>query len=233
MTEVIAIIPARGGSKGLPNKNLLPLDGHPLIARPIIHMKESGVNADILVSTDSEEIQKVANAYGAQCPFLRPSELAQDRTTTEETLKFALSQAELYYKKTYSLCIFLTATDVHREPEWIAECYDQIVNNSDLESLFIGYSTTKNFWEFDNGSWQRLRPWMRQYSSRQLRRSIVREDTGVCCISRASLWRQGKRIGDNVSINIKEHNLGGLDIHTRFDLDLSDRAIRLHSYYED
>ena len=137
MSEVIAIIPARGGSKGLPNKNLLLLDGHPLIARPIIHMKESCVNADILVSTDSLEIQSVALSYGAECPFLRPSEYARDQTSTEEALKYALLQAEHYYNKTYELCIFLTATDVYRDPEWISECYDEINNNASLDSVFI------------------------------------------------------------------------------------------------
>ena len=65
----IAIIPARGGSKGLPNKNVKLLDGIPLVARPIMDIKASGVPTDIYVTTDSVEIQKIAIKYGHNAHF--------------------------------------------------------------------------------------------------------------------------------------------------------------------
>jgi len=228
MTNTIAIIPARGGSKGLPKKNSLLLNKVPLLARPIIDLQKCQLDCKIFVTTDCPELQQIAINNGADCPFLRPSALAKDLTTTEETLKYALSQAEKYYQKDFDYCIFLTATEVYRDPLWIKECLNTLLEKDYLESVFIGYKTTKNYWELDqSGNWKRLKSWMREYSSRQVRNSIIREDTGVCCASRSYLWRQGRRIGDNVEILVKESNLQGLDIHTQFDLDLANFALSL------
>jgi len=76
--KYIGYIFARGGSKGLKNKNLLNFDGKPLIAHTICRAKESGLFQDIIVSTDSEEIAKVSRQYGANTPFIRPIDLAAD-----------------------------------------------------------------------------------------------------------------------------------------------------------
>ena len=84
---------------------------------------------------------------------------------------------------------------------WISEAVNQLKASPHLESVFVGHNTHKNFWEQqDDGSWLRLRSWMASYSSRQIRRSIVREDTGLACASRAWLWREGRRVGDKVQI---------------------------------
>lgn len=76
--SVLALIPARGGSKGLPKKNILPLAGKPLIAWSIEQALQSNVFDKIIVSTDNEEIASVAEEYGATVPFMRPPELATD-----------------------------------------------------------------------------------------------------------------------------------------------------------
>ena len=68
---------------------------------------------------------------------------------------------------------------------------------------------------------------MSEYSSRQVRRAIVREDTGLACASRASLWREGKRIGDNVEILINDDDFTGIDIHHQEDLDLAEAALQI------
>ncbi|GIM45491.1 hypothetical protein DNHGIG_10400 [Collibacillus ludicampi] len=87
---VLAIIPARGGSKGLPNKNILPLAGKPLIAYSIEAGLEAKSITRVLVTTDSPEIAKVAESFGAEVPFLRPAELAKDDTPTMPVLQHAL-----------------------------------------------------------------------------------------------------------------------------------------------
>ncbi len=81
--DVICVIRARGGSKGLPRKNVRLFAGEPLIARPIRQAIASGVIGTVLVTTDDEEIASAARTAGAVVPFLRPPELAQDLTTTE------------------------------------------------------------------------------------------------------------------------------------------------------
>lgn len=92
MTEILALIPARGGSKGIPRKNIRLFAGYPLIAWSIAAAKQSDLVTRIIVSTDDQEIAAVAREWRAETPFLRPSELAQDKTTDlpvfEHALKF-------------------------------------------------------------------------------------------------------------------------------------------------
>ena len=78
--EVLALIPARGGSKSIPHKNILPFAGHPLIALSIAAAQAAETVTRIIVSTDDEQIAAVAREYGAETPFMRPAEHAQDQT---------------------------------------------------------------------------------------------------------------------------------------------------------
>ena len=226
--NIICIIPARGGSKGLPRKNVKLIDNEPLIARPIRHAIESGVVGTVLVTTDDKEIAQIAKNAGAIVPFIRPSDLAEDLTTTEDTLKHALLTYEEMIDKKFELAIFLTATDIFRNPEWIKEGVEKMKNNPELESVFSGHATHKNFWEQqEDGSWKRVKDWMADYSSRQVRRHIIREDTGLMCISRAWLWREGRRIGDNVDVITNHDDFTGIDIHHEEDLKLANKAIAI------
>jgi len=80
MVEVLALIPARGGSKGIPRKNIKDLGGHPLIAYSIAAGLSSKLVTRTIVTTDDEEIAQKAKEYGAEVPFLRPEVYAQDDT---------------------------------------------------------------------------------------------------------------------------------------------------------
>lgn len=88
--KVLGIIPARGGSKGIPRKNIKTFLGKPLIAWAIEALRESGVCDRIIVSTDDEEIAAVAKQYGAEVPFMRPADLARDDTPTLPVLVHAI-----------------------------------------------------------------------------------------------------------------------------------------------
>lgn len=88
--SVIALIPARGGSKGIPGKNLIPVAGKPLIAHTIACARAVPEISRVLVSTDSAGIADVAKAHGAEVPFLRPPEIAQDDTPMVAVLRHAL-----------------------------------------------------------------------------------------------------------------------------------------------
>ena len=224
----IAIICARGGSKGFKRKNLRMLDGVPLIGRVIEHAKMANCLDTILVTTDDEAIAKTAKEFGAEVPFLRPSEISGDLSTTEETLQHALLEYEKLTEKYFDIAVFLTATDIFRNPAWIDESISRLVSRPELESVFVGAKTHKNFWEKDNnGDWIRLRDWMSEYASRQVRRTIVREDTGLACASRAWLWREGKRIGDKVDIITTDDDFTSIDIHHLEDLQLAEAALNI------
>ena len=90
MTEILALVPARGGSKGIPRKNIRSFAGYPLIAWSIAAAKQASSVTRVIVSTDDEEIAAVAREYGAETPFLRPAEFAQDQTTDLPVFEHAL-----------------------------------------------------------------------------------------------------------------------------------------------
>ncbi|MBQ3163246.1 MAG: pseudaminic acid cytidylyltransferase [Lachnospiraceae bacterium] len=93
---MLAVIPARGGSKGVPNKNVKELSGKPLIAYTIEAALKSELFERVIVSTDSERIAEVARANGAEVPFIRPTELAGDYVSSDEVVKHAI---EFYREK--------------------------------------------------------------------------------------------------------------------------------------
>ena len=222
----LAIIPARGGSKRISRKNLKSFAGRPLIAWSIIRALESKIFDQVIVSTDDNEIARISESAGAIVPFIRPPELSQDLTSTEDTLKHALLEYEREIKKKFEIAVFLTATDIFRKVQWIKDAVLMLKENPKLESVFSGHATHKNYWnQQDDGSWKRLKPWMATYTSRQIKKPIIREDTGIACASRAWLWREGRRIGDVVDVIVNDDDLTSIDIHQMRDLMLAEQAL--------
>lgn len=108
--KILYIIPARGGSKGIPGKNIKAFLGKPLICHTIDHAREAGAeDRDICVSTDSEEIRRVVEEYGLPVPFLRPDHLATDTAGTYEVLRHALEWYEGQGRE-YDMVVLLQAT---------------------------------------------------------------------------------------------------------------------------
>ena len=112
----IAVIPARGGSKRIPRKNIKPFCGKPMISWPIETAKKSGLFDHILVSTDDHEIAEAAISYGAEVPFMRPAKLADDYAGTIEVIGHAVAwiQAQLWPLEAVC-CIYATASLVQQE----------------------------------------------------------------------------------------------------------------------
>lgn len=106
----LAIIPARGGSKRIPKKNIKNFAGKPLIAHSIETAKQAGVFDVIMVSTDCEEIANIAKDYGAEVPFIRPETLSDDYTGTRAVTNHAIQHyIEQGYAVDYACCIYATA----------------------------------------------------------------------------------------------------------------------------
>lgn len=106
----LAVIPARGGSKRIPRKNIKPFCGKPMIAWSIEAALASGCFDRVMVSTDDEEIAAVARKYGAEVPFMRSAELADDYAGTTPVIRDAiLRYAELYEMPTFVCCLYATA----------------------------------------------------------------------------------------------------------------------------
>ena len=99
--SVLIVIPARGGSKGIPNKNIRLVNGIPLIEYTINFARKLTNNSNILVSTDSHKIAEISKNAGATCPFLRPDELATDLTGDVPVLRHAVNNYQDLIKKKY------------------------------------------------------------------------------------------------------------------------------------
>lgn len=130
----IAIIPARGGSKRIPRKNIKLFAGKPIIAYSIEAAKESNLFDKVIVSTDDQEIAEVSRQYGAEIPFLRPKELADDHTGTNAVVKHAITWAQgEHFPLKYACCIYATAPFVHAQ--LLRKGFEMLVN-SDKEYAF-------------------------------------------------------------------------------------------------
>jgi len=112
----IAIIPARGGSKRIPRKNIKLFHGKPLIAYSIELAIESGLFERVIVSTDDHEIAEIAQQYGAEVPFIRPDELADDHTGTGDVVEHAIKYMQATGPQYDYLCtIYATAPLLKKE----------------------------------------------------------------------------------------------------------------------
>src|SRR5690349_4824520 len=121
-SKVLAIIPARGGSKGGPRKNIREVQGKPLIAYTIeAAVAASEYLAHIIVSTDDKETAEIARSYGAEVPFMRPEELSGDKVPTLPVLQHAVKFMEDKYSITYDWVLLLQPTAPFREPNDIVE----------------------------------------------------------------------------------------------------------------
>lgn len=118
--RILYIIPARGGSKGIPHKNIKLLNGMPLICYSIATAREMSNDSDICVTTDSNEIKKIVENNGLKVPFIRPREISTDTSSTNELIMHALD----YYKsinKFYDVVVLLQPTSPLRKPQHIRE----------------------------------------------------------------------------------------------------------------
>tara|TARA_B100000780_G_C21055031_1_gene423843 strand:- start:141 stop:860 length:720 start_codon:yes stop_codon:yes gene_type:complete len=133
--EILSIIPARGNSKGLPGKNILPLNGHPLVAYSIkASTNEHKINRTIC-STDSEEIAEVAKKYGAEVPFLRPPEISTDTSTDLENFNYTLEKLNKDENYQPDLIIQLRPTSPLRNKTLIKDAIDLIGSDEKIDSV--------------------------------------------------------------------------------------------------
>lgn len=128
---VLAIIPARGGSKGLPGKNIRDLCGKPLIAWSIEKAKKSKYLDVVLVTTDSSEIAGIARHYGADVPFLRPADLASDHTSTYDVIRHALLHYCAAEGREFDYTVLLEPTSPLREDDDIDRMLEALVSHAD------------------------------------------------------------------------------------------------------
>jgi N-acylneuraminate cytidylyltransferase len=131
----LALIPARGGSKSVPRKNLLPVAGRPLIAYSILHAQACPCITRIIVSTDDDEIAEVARSYGAEVPFKRPAEAASDTATDFQVFHHALGWLSEHEGYTPELVVHLRPTGPVRETALIERAVQLMLRSPEADAL--------------------------------------------------------------------------------------------------
>ncbi len=131
--KILVLIPARCGSKGIPNKNIKDFCGKPLLAWSIEQAKSSKYvdNMRIILSTDSIEYANIGNEYGAEVPFIRPKKIAQDNSTDIEFIQHAVSYLEEWEQYKSDIILQLRPTQPCRKVEEIDKCLDLFIENRD------------------------------------------------------------------------------------------------------
>ena len=133
--KILALIPARGGSKGVLRKNIKQLNHHPLIAYSIHSALESSCINRVIVSTDDDEIRSIAKNYKAEVPFLRPSKLAQDHSLDFDVFHHTLTWLKENEQYTPDLVVHLRPTCPFRETEIIDNAIQHLLNCPEYDSL--------------------------------------------------------------------------------------------------
>ena len=133
-SRIVGLIPARAGSKRVPNKNVLQLQGHPLLAYTISAALDSGVFEKVIVSTDSDEYAQIALHYGAEVPFLRPNSLAQDSSADIGWVAHALENLALIGFE-FEIFSILRPSSPFRNASTIRRAYEEFSSRTDIDSI--------------------------------------------------------------------------------------------------
>lgn len=158
MPKSIALIPARAGSLRVKSKNTRPLDGHPLIAYTIQVAIDSGLFDRIIVSTDSRLTQKIANWYGAETPFLRPSEFATSTSPDIEWIKHALNSLD----ESYDIFSILRPTSPFRTADTLQRAFNdfKLAKTDSIRAVELCHEHPGKMWTI--GKDKRLQPLLAQ-----------------------------------------------------------------------
>ncbi len=213
--NIVAIIPARGGSKGIPRKNLKLLGGKPLIA----HIIESSLKVPeisrVIVSTDDEEIAKVAKKYGAEVPFMRPEELSGDKVLTAPVLQHTVDWLKENENYNTDIIVLVYATSPLLKSEKISEALQKIEGKPKVDSVVSLVSDDKYHWKKIDGKLVRIYP--HKIMRRQDMDPYLRENGALYIIRQKILAETGDYIGGNIDYVIM-NDKDSWDIDTEHDL---------------
>jgi N-acylneuraminate cytidylyltransferase len=194
-SKILAVVPARGGSKGLPGKNIRPLGGIPLIGHAIACGNALPAVTRTIVTTDDTEIAEIARSLGGDVPFLRPAELAQDDTPTAPVIRHALAEAERQEGVRYDGVLLLEPTSPARDPRRIASAIELFDERPELDGVVAVSEPWFNpLWvgveEADDGTMRRFFPEAAGIARRQDNRRRYLRINGAFYLWRADFVRR-------------------------------------------
>ncbi len=192
--KMIAIIPARGGSKGIPRKNIKLLSGKPLIAYVIETAINSRYIDDVIVSTDDEEIAEISKIYGADI-IMRPHVLAEDHTPLDPVIHHAVTTVEREEGIYYDYVLTIQPTSPLLQTITLDNMIEEIVRDG-YDTLMSVKAENRLFWIKKDAQFS---PLYKERKNRQYLDPIYRE-TGAVVISKRAILSEYNRIGENISL---------------------------------
>lgn len=221
---MLCVIPVRGGSKGVPRKNLREVAGQPLVVWTIQQALACSSKLDVVVTTDDEEIAEVARAAGAQVPFLRPEQLAQDTTATEPVVRHALNWWRDHHGEPDAVML-LQATSPIRLPGTLDRAVAQFTTSRADSMVGVVAQAPFLWWAGD--------PPRADYdvSARPRRQDLTPEtlryrETGSLYLTQPWVYDQfDNRLGGRITLFVMDE-VEGIDIDSEVDLEVAAATLR-------
>jgi len=224
--SVLAVIPARGGSKGIPRKNLVDLCGRPLVAWSIETANEllkSGVVLEALVSTDDSEIAEVAKKWGGNVPFLRPSELSTDQAKTADVLIHALDWHSKRGKE-FDAVLLLQPTSPHRDLMAIEKAVKEFSQQTRAQSLIAcfrdEYICDAVMYEQALGGYLKPKSPAHNSGARRQEKAPVWIRTGALYLTLTSFLRSKRKVICDHPLLFEMKKNHSIDLNNQEDLEL-------------
>lgn len=226
--EAVAIIPARGGSKRVPRKNIKYLHGQPLIAYTIDAAINSGLFSRVIVSTDCAETADIAQKAGAEIPFMRQPDLADDFTPVSEATLDTLLKIDPGGEKYSSVCQLMANCPL-RDAKDLSASYDQFTSTqSPAQISVVRYGWQNPWWAFKLESDQKLAPLFAK--ELKMRSQDLPE---LFCPTGAIWWARSEILRENATFHVADRTgceidwKHGLDIDTLDDWEMADILMTL------
>lgn len=226
--NILCVIPVRGGSKGIPRKNVRDLGGKPLMAWTVEQAVNAKIGLDVVVSTDDEEMADVARQYGADVPFMRPADLAEDTTATEPVVAHAINFRTAQGRKP-SAVVLLQVTSPLRQPDTLDRAVNQFLETG-VDSLVGVVPTPPFLWRLGNEATGTPVVAEYDFENRPRRQELTPEqipyrENGSLYVSKPELYlNNNNRLGGKIGLFILDE-LEGVDIDTELDFALAEQQM--------
>ena len=220
--NIVAIIPARGGSKGIQRKNIKELDGKPLIA----YIIETALKVEeldrVIVSTEDEEIAEIAKKYGAEVPFIRPEELTKDETPTLPVLQHTVKYLEEQESYRPDIIVLLYATSPLLRAERVSEAI-RMLKEGGFESILSVVEDQGHYWLEKDGKYERMYP--KVVKNRQFTMPLFKEN-GAIYVYRRDILMKGGIIDDTTRGLLIMQREESIDIDEPIDFEITKLLIK-------
>lgn len=230
--RILAVIPARGGSKGIPFKNLAPLDGRPLIAWTIAAAKAAHGLDRIIVSTDDENIAAAAREYGAEVPFLRPTEFSGDSAPALDVIAHALKVLRAQDGEPYDAVAYLQPTSPFRTAAQLSEAI-ALFNREQPDTLVSVMAVPHNMVPSSlmhpagpSGPLMLQAPVGQKLRRQEKEKLFARNGPAILVVSAADALAHSRLYGERV-LGFEMDRLSSLDIDDPVDLEIARHLLPL------